>query len=129
MVCVDTSFLVALERREAGALEKVSELADRGESVFVSAVSVAEFFRGAYGSRDRERALREARGLIGLFAVLDLDYEAGRLWGELSESMKSSPVGDRNLFIACIALANRQGVLTRNLKHFDGVPGLVVESW
>lgn len=129
MVCADTSFLVALERREAGALEKVRELDDRGEAVFITAVSVAEFFRGAYGAKDRDRALREARGLLGLFVVLDLDFEAGRLWGELSEVMKSNPIGDRDLFIACIALANRQGIVTGNLKHFERVPGLVVEDW
>lgn len=129
MVCADTSFLVALERHEAGALGKVRELAHRGESVFITAVSVAEFYRGAYGSNDRERALRDARELLGLFAVLDLDYGAGRLWGELSEAMRSRHIGDRDLFIASIALANRQGLITGNLKHYERVPGLDVEGW
>jgi len=129
LVCVDTSFLVALERREGGALEKMRELADRGEAVYVTAVSVAEFYRGAYGSRDSVKAVRDVRGLLELFAVLDLDYESGRLWGELAEAMKSDMIGDRDLFVASIALANRQGVVTGNLRHFERVPGLVVEGW
>ena len=129
MVCVDTSFLIALERREASAIEKMNELADHGETIYTTAVNVAEYYSGAYGARDREKALSDARGLLGLFAVLSMDYESGRMWGELSESMKLSSIGDRDLFVACIALVNRQPIVTRNRKHFESVPGLVVESW
>ena len=129
MVCVDTSFLVALERRDSGALEKLRVLADLGEVVFITAVSVAECYRGAYGSRDRAKALRDAKELLELFAVLSLDYESGRIWGELAESMRSNSIGDRDLFIASIALANGQSVVTGNKKHFERVPSLVVESW
>ena len=129
MVCVDTCFLVALERREGGALEKIRELADRGEVVYITAVSVSEFYRGAYGSRDRVKALRDARELLALFAVLSLDYESCRLWGELAEALKSGGIGDRDLFVASIALVNRQTIITGNRKHFERVPGLVVEGW
>ena len=129
MVCVDTSFLVALERRDNGALEKLRELADRGDVVFITAISVAECYRGAYGSRDRAKALRDVKELLELFAVLNLDYDSGRTWGELAESMRSDSIGDRDLFIASIALANGQSVVTGNEKHFERVPGLVVEGW
>jgi tRNA(fMet)-specific endonuclease VapC len=43
--------------------------------------------------------------------------------------MKSAPIGDRDLFIASIALTNRQGIVTRNTRHFERVSGLVVEGW
>ena len=129
MVCADTSFLVALERRDVKALEKLDKLGDRGETVFVTTITVAEFYRGAYGSKHRDPALAEARSLLGLFAVLDLDHDSGRLWGELSAAMKSASIGDRDLFIASIAITNRQGIITGNTKHFERVSGLVVESW
>lgn len=129
MVCVDTSFLVALERRDKGALEKMRELEDAGEVVHATAVTVAEYYRGAYGSKDRVRALKDVRGLLDRFVILDLDYESGRIWGELAQSLKSGMIGDRDLFIASIALANKQAVITRNKKHFERVPGLEVEGW
>ena len=69
LVCVDTSFLVALERRDGGALEKLRVLADLGEVVFISAVSVAECYRGAYGFRDRMKALNDVKELLELFAA------------------------------------------------------------
>lgn len=129
LVCVDTSFLVALEHRDEKALEKLQELQKSNETIHITAISVAEYYRGAYTVRDRIRALRDARGLLGRFAVLDLDYEAGRIWGELAHLLKSKIIGDRDLFIASIALANRQIFITRNKKHFEHVPGLQVEEW
>lgn len=129
MVCADTSFLVALERGERGALEKMRELEARGEVVSVTAVTVAEYYHGAYGSKDRMRALRDAKGLLDRFAVLDLDYESGKIWGELAHTMKSGVIGDRDLFIASIAVSNKQTLVTRNKKHFERVPGLQVETW
>lgn len=129
MVCVDTSFLVALERRDKGAIEKMRELEDSGEVVHATAVTVAEYYRGAYGSKDKARALKDVRGLLDRFVILDLDYESGRICGELAQSLKSGMIGDRDLFIASIALANKQAVITRNKKHFERVPGLEVEDW
>ena len=129
MVCADTSFLVDIERQNVEALKKLRELADRGEVIFITSVSVAECYRGAYGSRDGAKALKDTKELLELFAVLSLDYESAKTWGELSESMKSGSIGDRDLFIASIALVNEQSLLTRNKKHFERVPGLVVESW
>ena len=129
MVCADTSFLVDIERQSEDALKKLRELADRGEVIFITAVSVAECYRGVYGSRDRVKVLRDVKELLELFAVLSLDYESAKTWGERAESMKSGSIGDRDLFIASIALLNEQSLLTRNWKHFERVPGLVVESW
>ncbi|NOJ28243.1 MAG: PIN domain nuclease, partial [Nitrososphaera sp.] len=123
MVCIDTSFLVALERRDSDALEKMQELDDNGEVVYTTAVTVAEYYRGAYGSKDRAKALKDAKDMLDRFAILNLDYESGRIWGELAQSLKSDTIGDRDLFIACIALSNKQTLITRNKKHFERVSG------
>jgi tRNA(fMet)-specific endonuclease VapC len=129
MVCVDTSFIVALERREPSALQKMQELEDKDEAVYTTSVTVAELYRGAYGSKDRTRTLKDAKSLLDLFAILSLDYESGKVWGELVHSMKSDTIGDRDLFIASIALSNKQVLITKNKKHFERVPGLEVEGW
>ncbi len=129
MVCVDTSFIVGLERHDGDTLEKMRELEERGEVVYATAVTVAEYYRGAYGSKDRARALRDAKGMLDRFAILDLDNESGKIWGELAHSLKSDTIGDRDLFIASIALSNKQTLITRNKKHFERVPGLQVEGW
>jgi hypothetical protein len=49
-------------------------------------------------------------------------YEICKIWGELARSLKSETIGDRDLFIASIALANKQTLVTKNKKHFERVP-------
>lgn len=129
MVCIDTNFLVALERRDKDALEKMQELEDNHDVVYTTAVTVAECYRGAYGSKDRTRALNDIKGLLDRFAILHLDYESGKIWGELAQSLKSNTIGDRDLFIASIAVSNKQVLITKNRKHFERVSGLLVEGW
>ena len=41
----------------------------------------------------------------------------------------SNPIGESDILIASIALANKQTVITRNKRHFERVPGLQVEGW
>ncbi|MBI5147148.1 MAG: type II toxin-antitoxin system VapC family toxin [Thaumarchaeota archaeon] len=129
MVCVDTDFLVALERSDKNALEKMQEFVSGGDIVYVTAVTVAEFYRGAYGSKDRTKALNDVKGLLDRFAILNLDYESGKIWGEMAKLLKSVTIGDRDLFIASMALSNKQVLITKNKKHFERVPGLQVEGW
>ena len=129
MVCADTSFIIALERRQQTAIEKMRQLEASGEVICTTSVSVAELYLGAYGSRDRMKALRDAKNLLEMFAILNLDYESGRIWGELAQSTKTRAIGDRDLFIASIAVANRQTLITQNKKHFELIQGLQVESW
>lgn len=129
MVCAETSFIISLERREKGAIEKMRELEEKGETIYLTVVTVAELYHGAFISKDRTRALNDSEELLKRFAILNLDYESGRIWGQLAASMKSNTIGDRDLFIASIALANNQTILTRNRKHFERVPGLRVEDW
>lgn len=129
MVCADTSFLVALERNDGKALEKLQRLEESGETVYTTTVTVAEYYRGAYGAKDRKGALNDAKKMLDRFAILDLNYESARIWGEISLALKSDTIGDRDLFIASISLASRQTLITKNLKHFERVPGLQVEKW
>jgi tRNA(fMet)-specific endonuclease VapC len=49
--------------------------------------------------------------------------------GELDAAIKSSPIGESDLLIASIALANKQALITKNKKHFERIPGLQVEGW
>jgi tRNA(fMet)-specific endonuclease VapC len=64
-----------------------------------------------------------------MFAVLNLDYESAKTWAELAQSTKSNTIGESDLFIASIALSNKQSLITRNKKHFERIGGLQVEIW
>jgi len=129
MVCADSDFIADLDRGNAAALAKLDELEGRGEPVYTTAINVAELYRGAHGSRNRDRAIRRIEKILSRFSVLKLDYESAKLWGAFAEKLKSNYIGELDLFIASIALSNKQALVTKNKKHFERVPGLEVEGW
>ncbi len=127
--CADTDFLIDLKDQDDKAMAKVEELESKGETLSTTAINVAEFYFGVYRSNDKERALIEANALLEPFAILDLDFESARLYGELAGNLKSNMVAPLDLLIASIVLSNKQRLLTRNKKHFTRIPGLNVEGW
>jgi tRNA(fMet)-specific endonuclease VapC len=130
MVCADTDFIIDLGRANQKAFEKLKEIGARGEKVFTIVITVAELYHGAHLARDRVQALDQIRNDLSKFSVLNLDYESAALWGELVvEQTKSNFIGEGDLLIACIALSNKQTLLTKNVKHFQRTTGLKIESW
>lgn len=129
MVCVDTDFMVDLDRGRPKAFDKLQQLEAAGEAVFITAITVAELYNGAHRSKNREQALADVSDALSRFQVLGLDYESAKIWGELASQLKSNSIGDLDLFIASIAIANRQALITRNARHFERVPGLQVQDW
>lgn len=128
MACVDTNFLIDLARKEKGARAKMEEMLQKNERVYTTTINLAEYFAGVYGSKDRT-AIEHARRFLGSFASITLDEKSAMQYGQLYNSLRSNTIGDRDLFIASIAMANGQTLITRNAKHFERVPGLKIESW
>ncbi len=89
----------------------------------------------AYVKRAKKRAqMIEAYELLAIHAkvygrinILGLDDRAYSKYVELQRAKLG--VGTQDLKIAAIALANDARLLSRNLKHFEKVPGLRVEDW
>jgi tRNA(fMet)-specific endonuclease VapC len=131
MVCLDTSVLVALIRKDPAAIEGLRAEADGGGVVSTTVVSLCELYSGAYGSKDPQKELIRVRDLISNLRLLELNEGAARRYGELANdaTLKREPIGDFDLIIASIALEQDEKLATRNIKHFSRVPGLVTEGW
>jgi tRNA(fMet)-specific endonuclease VapC len=131
MVCLDTSFLVALIRREEPAERKLEELLSRGERLSTTPITVCELFKGVYRSSRRLLEAERVKGLLGYLEVLSFSVDAYERYGKLvaAEPLHGSPIGDMDAMIAAIALTHSESVLTMNLRHFERVPGLLVDSW
>jgi tRNA(fMet)-specific endonuclease VapC len=131
MVCLDTSVLVALIRRDSEAMEALRVEAETGGVVSTTMINLCELYSGAYRSKSPPRELERVQDLFMYIRLLDFDLSAARRYGELvnDSALKREPIGDFDLIIASIALENNEKLVTRNLKHFNRVPGLVVERW
>jgi tRNA(fMet)-specific endonuclease VapC len=73
-------------------------------------------------------ALALDRALAG-FEIVPFDASASAEFDRLRSDKKLKKIGRADLLIACIALAHQATLVTRNLKHFEQVPGLRLENW
>jgi predicted nucleic acid-binding protein len=98
---------------------------------FTTAITVGEL---VYGARRVDRAeltakiesvLRQAQ------IVLPFDTAAARTYGALRVDLEraGTPLAEPDLRIASIAVARGLTLVSRNVRHFQRVPGLVVENW
>jgi tRNA(fMet)-specific endonuclease VapC len=87
-------------------------------AIAITAITLAEMWFGAAKSQHPRRSL-------------DFDARAANCYADARAHLaaKGHPIGDRDLMIAAIALANRLTVVTSNLSEFGRVPGVTVEDW
>jgi tRNA(fMet)-specific endonuclease VapC len=103
------------------------------ELQFTSSITLAELIYGAYRLGDHGgQLLRQIEHLLLTnLPILPFDAHAARQSGEVRAALErqGTPIGDADLRIAAIALANSLTVVTGNARHFRKVPGLTVENW
>lgn len=136
MYLFDTDVLsqLAKKRRPAGLMSRLA--ATPRAAQFTSAVNVAEIYHGIFRL---EAESGTGKRLLELFdeqvfprlTILPFEREDARAYGRLRASLerKGRPRFEPDLQIAAIALRHRLAVVTGNVRHFEGIPGLRVENW
>jgi tRNA(fMet)-specific endonuclease VapC len=118
--------LVAYLRNDPSIKNKLEEFAKKQESLHITTINAFELYKGAYKAT-QTRELTKVERLLDSFIILTLDRDSARLAGVINSRI--SPIGESDLLIASIAMANKQTLVTRNKKHFEKISGLKVESW
>jgi tRNA(fMet)-specific endonuclease VapC len=127
---LDSDIAIELLRgRNSKLAEKTASVSH--EEVFLSAVTVAELFFGAYRSGDSQRSLPVFREFCSSFRILPLDNAAAERAAEVRAYLegKGQRIGAYDVLIAGIALTHRHIVVTHNTREFTRVPGLEIQDW
>ncbi len=129
MYLLDTDIIVGLFREDAAAVSFIEK--KEHEQLLLSTLSLAELYKGAYQSVNKEVQLRLIDKLLLFLRVMPLDKKACRIFGENYAylSSKGRLTQEKDLLIAGIAIANDLVLATRNKKHFENIPGLKIEQW
>ena len=101
------------------------------QSLAISSICEAEI-RYGLEKRNSERLWTEYRDYLeNRLVILPIDKSVADRFGVLKVRMEKAgtPRADFDLLIAATALVHGLTVVTLNLKHFEGIPGLVAESW
>lgn len=127
----DTVFLIDVMRADAKAISKAEELEAASIPVMVGAPTIFELYVGVglsvRSAEERGKVLEVLRALTQLPLDLQSATRAGLIYAERSrEGVEMDP---EDAMLAGIAVENHEPLLTRNRKHFSGIPDLKLESY
>jgi tRNA(fMet)-specific endonuclease VapC len=131
-VLIDTSVLIKHER---GRLDLSRTLASReGEEFFVSVITASELLHGVHRAKDEGiRARRSAfvEAILASFPILTIDLATARIHSQIGASLSAAGalIGPNDLWLAAACIAHGLSLATGNLREFERVPGLKIESW
>jgi tRNA(fMet)-specific endonuclease VapC len=75
------------------------------------------------------QSLKRSEDLFADFLILSGSDAVAAEFDKLRQNKKLKKIGRGDLLIASIALAHRATLVTRNVKHFQQVPGVRIENW
>ena len=135
MACLDTNMLIDLagkssERREQ-AIRKIEQLSTEGQGLATTRFNLAELYVGLSRSRHPREDEEAIDALLGEFEILEFRDAAARLFGSITGHLQQlgRPAGDMDVLIAATAMAHGHALITRNPKHFQHIPHLIVEDY
>lgn len=127
----DTSFIIDLMRKRDSALEKLSKIEMKKENQRTTSLTVFELATGIEMSDWPEKEKLKVEELLQMFSIIDFKnihaYRAGLELGKLYKEGK--PIDPVDAQISGIALVEKEIIVTRNVKHFERIEGLKIESY
>ena len=136
MALLDTTVFVDLHgrggaRRMAEAEAAIRDLLAVGEILVTSRVNIAEIYSGVELGKAPQKELKSLQDYLAWVAILELDDSAARYFGKMRAELQRQGklVGDLDILIGGIALANGHSVLTRNVDHFSRLLGVKVIAY
>ena len=137
MLILDTDHLTVLDRGLPSSGRLIQRLDASDEDPAITIISVEEQLRGwlvqigrlqdPFRQTAPYRRLQERVASFAEWNVLPWTQEAAEIFVRLRGN--GVRIGSMDLKIAAIALSYGALLLTRNLRHFEKVPGLHAEDW
>lgn len=116
-----------------GRCEKLKQqlLQTNPEHIFLCSIVKAELFFGAMKSQNPAKTLANIERLSAQFKSIAFDDNAAEFYGKIRADLnaKGTPIGNNDLMIAAIALANQFTLINHNTREFNRVENLLIEDW
>lgn len=127
---LDTNAITAFLTRRGEVARIFEDKLAAGHDVTLNAISYFELKRGLVLPRFA-RKLAEFEVFAGGYELLPLDMPALNQAVTIYQTLRAAGrlLEDADIFIAAIAMVRDATLVTRNLKHFERIEGLRLESW
>jgi tRNA(fMet)-specific endonuclease VapC len=132
MYLFDTDIVshVLKKRRAAALMARLKATPQAAQ--FTSAVNVAEIYFGVLRRQGREDLLRCYEDeVFPRLTILPFDRESARIFGRIKSELERQGLTrfEPDLQIVSIAIQHKLILITGNERHYENIPGLVVENW
>lgn len=126
---LDTNVCVQLLNGDVTLKNKVKAIGVA--SLAITNGVLAELYYGAFNSRRVEENIARIEKFAQDLTVLGDSQETARIFGRIKAALRKAgkPSQDFDLLIASVALASDCTLVTGNVKHFEAIPGLRLETW
>lgn len=131
---LDTSFCVDFFREQNKNIQgpATNKLKGLGEkTIYISVFVLCELESGARLSKKPENELKKVEYFASLVEIMFPDRIFTRIYGEIESYLrkKGTLIPTMDLLIGVTAKQYGMSILTRDSKHFDLIPGLIVEAY
>lgn len=128
---LDTAFIIDLMDGDDDAIRAYEEYEDAREQQYLASITVLELHEGIERSIHSDAERRNVRGVIDTKPVIPADRvvmkKAGTVSGRLITD--GNEIDREDCVVAATALIEEEPVVTRNVAHFERIPGVEVRSY
>jgi tRNA(fMet)-specific endonuclease VapC len=137
MYFLDTDTLSWAHAGQKKVMARIEEIGE--DNVVTTAITAIEILRGRQEfllkANDGERLLlaqrllQRSQELLEEIRIVPVDAKASAVFDDLLRHKRLKKNGRADILIASIVLASGGILITRNIKHFQQIPGLLLENW
>ena len=104
------------------------------DEIYISTPTISELYYGVLNSKRKEENLMKLDKFLNAFKgnILEFDLKAAKKYANIrlfiNQNNKRN-MGDKDMDIAAVCLANYATLVTNNEKDFNFLPNLKIENW
>jgi len=128
MIVLDTDVCIELLKGKEKVI-KIRESID--DDIGISFMSIAELYYGAEKSTNQIKNYNEIEKLLLSMEIIQSDYRILKRFGKIKALLQKQGItlADADIFVAATTLETGTKLITGNVRHFERIPGLVIENW
>jgi len=130
MIFLDTDIISYHFSSHTKIKDKLLELADQDERICITVINVYEILKGLKWKNNLQTEAKLMRFIekLPLFTINKYVINiAANIYANLRK--KGISIGDSDILIAAIVIANNGTLVTNNIKHFENIEQLKVVNW
>jgi len=99
--------------------------------IAISSLVLGELLYGARASARSSENLERLKEFVKVVDIVDYDEKSAEAYSKIRLSLKQKgrPIGEADMLIASVAIANSAILVTDNIKHFEQIENLKLENW